>query len=84
MKNVLDFLLGLVLVSSAMAQPGASSSAKALPAEPPSDYQVVERAPHHRVWSRVVWVTNALDEIHSEVHSYTALETGMHRLRDGE
>src|SRR5262245_52507379 len=48
-----------------------------------SAYSVVERGPHHRVWSRVTWETNALGRAIAHTNSYTELETGMHYLQDG-
>jgi hypothetical protein len=43
-----------------------------------ADYSVVERGPHHRVWAKVTWQTDASGRITARTNSYTELTSGMH------
>lgn len=52
--------------------------------QPTAAIQIVERGPHHRVWSAVSWETNSAGRVVSRTNSYTELESGMHHFVDGE
>ena len=43
-----------------------------------ADYSVVERGPHHLVWAKVTWQTDASGRITARTNSYTELTSGMH------
>jgi Bacterial Ig domain len=49
------------------------------PSGPAADgqYQVTERGPHHRVWSKSSWVTNMTERV-ALTNSYVELATGLH------
>lgn len=46
--------------------------------ESADSYQIVERGPHHRVWSKVSWVPNPLGELEPRTNAYVELTTGLH------
>lgn len=69
-------------VVSAVAQ---TSTTQPPPAPgPTADYAITERGPHHRVWSRVTWETNALQRPVPITNSYTELQTGLHRWQNNQ
>src|SRR5262245_38644029 len=74
--------IGLVLPAILTAQqlsPTQSAPAPVPDIRPaPSDYSIVERGPHHRIWQRVLLETNRLGKILATTNSYTELQTGMH------
>ena len=82
------FLSAVVLTSIALlpavVAPGQTASAGSV-APPPtllpaasSEYSVVERGPHHRVWAKVTWETNASGRVIARTNAYTELASGMH------
>lgn len=42
-----------------------------------AEWIAAERGPHHRVWQRVEWETNALGRVVERTNSYTELATGL-------
>lgn len=77
-------LLTSVAVLAAAQTPPATLSAGAKTPGSDSAYNITERGPHHRVWARVSYETNALGEATAQTNSYTELETGMNvRQPDG-
>jgi hypothetical protein len=73
MAKSASWLSGVFLFLSlcAQAQPATDGSRDEAP------YQVTERGPHHRVWSRVSWQTNRLGELEPQTNSYAELTTGL-------
>ena len=48
------------------------------------EYNVVERGPHHSVWSRVSAETNAASVIVHRTNSFVELASGLNRLQNGQ
>jgi hypothetical protein len=73
-----------VLVSAAASlQSQTSSGSSALPSAT-SDYTVVARGPHNRIWQRVEWETDFSGQLIPHVHRYTELATGLEHLAGGQ
>ena len=69
------------LAQAQLAQASADSatvSGATLSSRGTSEYQVVERGPHHRVWQRVASFTDAQGQVSYATNSYTELASGMH------
>ena len=68
------------LAPAQVAQPWNVAGTSPMPVAPGTDYVVVERGPHHRVLSRVVWERDPAGNTVARTNSYYELCTGMHYL----
>ena len=71
------------LLSAAAPDGGSLQTTDAAPVSA-TGYSVVERGPHHRVWQRTEITTNRFGHAVLHKHSYTELQSGMHRLEGGQ
>ncbi|HEV2211344.1 MAG TPA: family 78 glycoside hydrolase catalytic domain [Verrucomicrobiae bacterium] len=61
------------------------SSAQPASGTASSPYSIVERGPHHRLWQRVTWVTNAFDgSARARTNSYVEMATGLEHTVNGQ
>jgi hypothetical protein len=72
-RGILQTLTIILLAASTTPEIQAQ-----LPQTDDSPYTVAERGPHHRVWARATWATNALGNVTARTNTYTELTTGLH------
>ena len=72
MKTLL--ISGLFVASSVGADTIQSSATAKSDIVESGNYSVAERGANHRIWQKVTWETNELDEVKGTTKSYTELE----------
>lgn len=77
-EKILGILLPPGFVFTVVAQDSARPLDPVSPVNSSSDYTVVERGPHHRVWEKLSYETNALGTVLTHTNAYTELTTGLH------
>ena len=80
---VLIMISSVVLWSQAQVEQETVSPQTTPTSAASAGYSIVDRGPHHRLWAKVTWRTNALGRITVHTNSYTELSTGLHYPRDG-
>ncbi len=78
MKNFL-FYLGLIVFGAVSFSGLAQDTASRSNAMAQAGYRVVEKAQHHRTWSRIVTATDAQGATSTKTNTVTELISGMHR-----
>jgi hypothetical protein len=83
MKTILSLLGGVSILSFAThgqaATPAPGGSLADSVSSAPASCFVQERGPHHRVWSRVSWITDRRGQTVAVTNAaYTELTTGLH------
>jgi len=76
------FQVGLLCLC-AIACPAQTPVASATNTSYQSDYAIVQRGPHSRVWQRTTVTTNQAGLVRTNTHSYTELCTGICYLQNG-
>ena len=73
------------LLALAMYSPLCRGQAQGVTAAVVStDYSIVQRGPHSRLWQRMILRTNDSGIVSSNIQSYTELATGICHLANGE
>jgi hypothetical protein len=74
----------LALAWSVSPVSGQTPAVGAVNTSSSSDYSIVQRLPHSRLWQRTLLSTNALGMVRTNVQSYSELATGICYLANGQ
>ena len=80
MRTQFIILISAALSTQAQPAPSSGASGSAAPPAVATDYSIVERGPHHRIWERTVYEPAPDGSSVPRLHRYTELATGLHYL----